>query len=39
MTRATNVAIFNACWLLHSNVVYIAVALANAGYKVALFLF
>jgi len=33
------VAIFNACWLLHSNVVYMAVALANAGYKVDLFLF
>jgi len=39
MTRATHVAIFNACWLLHSNVVYMAVALANAGYKVDLFLF
>lgn len=34
-----HVAIFNACWLLHSNVVYIAAALARAGYQVDLFLF
>jgi hypothetical protein len=33
-----HVAIFSAYWLLHSNVVYMAAALANDGYKVDLFL-